>query len=1050
MTYINYAITSHGLKMQDEYIELPSGIRVIMLCTNMLCPADFTHEKALYTLMMNDIDPELNKLEDIWYRTKNFNSYNYCVFSGNITDGFVDFLPVCKNRTFNFVPNLSFSAEGVAFRDGVYKLPMRPKLVSTQDNRVLSDSESLKNALNVLSEKKPGNSYANVFVDPTKEKAFNAKLEYDSYYITFHEKEEPNYPSINKLGIKTLKDLINHIKEQEDYYKRKCMITIFVSACISSANTINPHICMISLKNYNELKISVKYNDVDYNDITMSKYDTTIMNTGTLYKSFQKFISKFNFTFCHQLSGLRNELDPAVVDNFRIYKDGTTNAYVKNIMSDEKIRFLFLDYTFHTINSFVQSEVNSQLIKDDQIPLMQHEFVYAIFKGGNVMNYFMELHLTSIENIFTNVPLKNVKMHSPDIIPYTDPNNIEQTSSFGSFFLKLKENFRVSDVDYSVYIKASNYARFILIYGYVVLSISKALQHIAANFDMIFKGYIIPADELAGVTTTDTFDEKVHFPEHAEIKNVITNTKFKTYRDLIKDELVTSKLENVSNSLKQKNNNLDSEYLDQIITSIANGNNFISTIDEIVPDNFSKIYRLVEYIKYVQTLQYFKLKHMQTDLSKITSRLKNQLIKLVDKKFADIVTTQFYSPDKLNQIKNDLASVLSQLKGQIKYESYNNGLESLTNIYEITSDILATDLEYSERSNTIIKSANDHLNQQEIFESDESHTHYMTYNNIIKCVTPVNTLNFDLMRIKFNVNLINGKIKKNDKMTDIKIPSEFIDVSIPFYDDSFATKTLHDFKQTRISLRNKDIDRDIIVNSYSINDLNHDLQYVLFEQSYFTPWLDAKYDKRIIRLLFLSIVDAYNTDCINGNLPKKMAAYRKFLKFANILLTYVNDLTANTYPYKECGQFLLLNNYSEQNIKAEIDNTIPKYINLLFRQLLMINEEFHDLKSILIFLIIFSRLLTFDHEDVFKFFNKNRQDYLYVPYTREEFAKQFDSNKQKFKTMLHLIVDYGYKIYYVYSVLLYKRNIKVEKVGGYYEKYKREKQKYLARKYGKY
>ena len=253
--FINYLVTSHGNRIEQDYIELPSGIRVIMLCTDSLCPASFPREKSLYNLSMSDIDPRLNNLEKIWYFTKQMEEYNYCIFSGNIDDDFVKYMPMCKNRTFNYAPNINFSAEtGYNFRDGIHKLPIRPKLVSTINNNLILNSDQVKENLAIL----PSNSNdpTIALIRPSMEKTLNVKVEFDSYYMTFHKEREPKYPSVRELRITTLEDLINYIKKREKFNTKKCMITIFVSACLSNKNALIPSICMISLKTYNKLQVS--------------------------------------------------------------------------------------------------------------------------------------------------------------------------------------------------------------------------------------------------------------------------------------------------------------------------------------------------------------------------------------------------------------------------------------------------------------------------------------------------------------------------------------------------------------------------------------------------------------------------------------------------------------------------------------------------------------------------------------------------------------------------------------------------------------------------
>ena len=785
---------------------------------------------------------------------------------------------------------------------------------------------------------------------------------------------------------------------------------------------------------------------------------------------FFKFIDKYNFTFTHELSGLSNESDLSVTQNARIFRDATTTAYVKNILGNEMIRFLFLDYTFHAINSNIKSEINRNLIRADQIPLMGNEDIYFIFKGGNVMNYFMELHLISIEKIFNEVPLQEViRTHagtdiSPHILPYVDANNKEQTSMFNSFFAKLKENFKISDVDYSIIISASNYARYILIHGCIIKLLAQALSEISDNFDDIYASPNIANTDFEQTTdTTDAINDiDPYIVQYTQLKHIITHDKFSSYRDLIVREVTTGgSIEQVSITIKAKDNSIDIEYFDRIIRSITDAVTFINIIDPIPRINFTKIFGLITIIQYVQTIMYFNFTSTILNKEKLTrldNTLRNHLQTLINRKFYNIARSDFYNVDKLNQLRTDLALSLNQLRGQIKYETFNSGLSHETNTYEIADPVDPDKIAFIERNNSIITSANNYINQQSIVSSKDESLHYISFNSVIKLIKSANTINFNLMRIKFNADIRGNIVKKNNIASPLHVPSEFIDVSIPFYDDTYnkshVQHLLHT-KTTKISLRNNQINRDIIIDSYSMDELNDDLQYVLYWQNYFAPWLDQKYDKRIIRMLFLSIVDAYNTDCINGNIQNKMITYRKFLGLSLILLNYALAVTANPstpYPYDAIGSFLNLQNNSVEFIKAEIDSIMIRYKKSLFTQLLFINDEFKDIETVITFVIIYSKLLTLNPADGLKFFNKYREDYLYVPLTQSGFNNFMPASIQKYINMLQIIVDYGYKIFFVYDTLLRSRaNIVVNpnpvKVGGdvdnFYTKYIKYKCKYL-------
>ncbi len=128
--------------------------------------------------------------------------------------------------------------------------------------------------------------------------------------------------------------------------------------------------------------------------------------------------------------------------------------------------------------------------------------------------------------------------------------------------------------------------------------------------------------------------------------------------------------------------------------------------------------------------------------------------------------------------------------------------------------------------------------------------HYITGNFIIKNVlNNRQVLDFDLFRIKFNMDAIN-MIAKNGKMINsFKIPSEFIDVSVTtIYSNSYD-------EDERVFIMPIEIQNiklpNIPVKSHSYIYFINDLTKILFTDGNFFPWMKSKYEKRLKRLILL-------------------------------------------------------------------------------------------------------------------------------------------------------------------------------------------------------
>lgn len=779
--------------------------------------------------------------------------------------------------------------------------------------------------------------------------------------------------------------------------------------------------------------------------------------------NFNELINQYYFTFVHQISGLINEKSLSIIDNARVFKDSSTDAFVKNILGNADTKILFLDYTFHFINSMVKTKINDYLLINNQLPLYADENIYFVFKGGNVMNYFMESYINKIENIFKDIPLKNVsyKYQNDNILAYTDDNNMTSTSTYSSFFSKLKENFKISDVDYSIYIKASNYARYILIHGGTIKILGQVLSTISNNFDMLFTNIgkkSLPDDY---PDTNDNVDDiDMYEDNYNELKKLIVDEKFEKYFNQIKNDTVHS-----------KNSDFDAVFFKKMTESLVSASKFVDQMHNSINSitRFTKIYQLITIIQYLQTIKFLKIEDNDTNINslnvtQIQIHFDTHLNNLIKKKFNNIQRSNFYSEENLENIKLDTIKKLSELQNKIKYDENNNGLETNIKKYELVNIPQASDIVFGKRKDLIIKSNNNPVNQYITSESMDTHLHYITYNSIIKSVKKVNISNFNLMRIKINIVLTGNNMKINDNYNNIPIPSEFVDVSIPFYDDSSSNKYIESLKKndpTKIFLKNNTTNKDIVIQSYGLNDLTHDLLNVLFQQNFFIPWLDLKYNKRIFRLLFISILNSYVNDCTFECEANSMTIYKEVLDFSYTILKYMLDITSNqnpSYPYSECIKFIDSTNNSFDHIKSEIDDITIKYKKSVFIDLINIREVYHELADLLNFLIVYSRYVTFDYDTAFDFMNKNRHDYLYVPLEKNTFSEYLKSSNDKFIDMLKIIVNDGYKIYFIFENLLNMRRIygHNNQNGGYerqkinsnpsYIKYLKYKKKYLELK----
>jgi hypothetical protein len=332
---------------------------------------------------------------------------------------------------------------------------------------------------------------------------------------------------------------------------------------------------------------------------------------------------------------------------------------------------------------------------------------------------------------------------------------------------------------------------------------------------------------------------------------------------------------------------------------------------------------------------------------------------------------QFYSPEIFSNIINSLVATLNTkitspnniIKNYVKdpkelflfqnkndYQDESN-FEIINLKRDTTNNITTNDISITGTPDILYQVNN---TEKILFNNDENNNyHYISYNSSINSnLSDINSItNFDLLRSKFNFSLSNIYIKKflpdapnNWKQTKIKIPSEFIDISICCFDDTMYNHLMHDssYYQTYnlIIPVNNLTNKRFSVESFNTSYYIHDLSTVLFTQNHLTtPWLDAKYSKRLERLFFIYAIN------------NKIQNYR-FLTLINTIasdmIVYINNPTpvtlANINIYSEYdfnnNDFILLSNNiinHHKNIKDykfAIDNLYYKglddFIDVLF------------------------------------------------------------------------------------------------------------------------
>jgi hypothetical protein len=779
--------------------------------------------------------------------------------------------------------------------------------------------------------------------------------------------------------------------------------------------------------------------------------------------NFSDYIKKTNYTFKHSITYLDNEIKEHGQfgqKTARRFKDMSTDAFTDNFLADNELRTYFIDYTFHTIKfnllynydsnlNFNASGINNERCinqnimnlhynNDKIIPLIKDEKIYILFKGGNVMSMFYK---DIMENILNNL---NPALTIDDVInDHGNVNRIQNpdgtTMSIKDFFEKnIKKNFKVSDVDYSIYIDTDNYDRFIFLHELVIKNAARTIDEIK-NFFNIYYDAIVNGNidntliDLYNFGTFDSDDDPT-IGLVTDLKDLINSLKI-SHDDINAIDLFIEDSLTILNKYKPLNYNF--------LRNTVN----IELCETLLEHIF--------YIKYYKEL--YKLNIPMNDLLTMNTILLNRVKILLTNKKAKLIQNEFYTNTKFNDLIAQIVRSYQnkEIMTEPRYELVKENFKQTPVEYKVDEAnylnnpntpvnqyILPTGkINIIGRHDAISSAKNDMIKQEKIKIipnlNPTKNIHYSTFNNVIRKQRNVNSSisDFDLMRIKFNINLENYMKKDNIMLPVYKIPSEFIDLSIPNYFDSGRTKLTSEIKHTgsiytyKINLNGK----KFYIDSYNTLQLLEDIIYVLYSQNSYIPWIDVKYEKRIERFIILLIMSMLDLKT-DGNYELKNtlnSRFKELLEITDSVYEYIINKTPN-YPYTAFKNYLSYENDDiplliptdgdlDNYITYKIENFLDKNKNATIYSLFRTKEKYNLYKNILDNMIFWSRIYNLNDDKILNIINKYRSDYLWEEYDKTDQINGVNIltyNKNKFKKLLETLITSGYITYYVVNKLI--------------------------------
>jgi len=788
--------------------------------------------------------------------------------------------------------------------------------------------------------------------------------------------------------------------------------------------------------------------------------------------TFEEYLKKEPLLMNHLISNKTNFLIKKKYTDYRAYKDESTNIFNEVFFSDKTTIFRFLYYCYQQINYDIISNINDELNEYDTV-LQSNEEILLISKGGNMMSLFINKILNVLNKGNSNQIKENTKISG------------------------------ISDTDLTIYLLTENELRFNLIYSIITPLLYESLKKIRSYFDNIMNSnnYIVNHNKINNNTfTTINRNDKKYTIEYIskkykEIYDIIQkiNKNIKYLQDL--QDIVYELIFDKNNYLIFDDIHIGSRYIN-ILQCIKyyynlkiiqfNKNNFDDIIGIIINEqrkiieiNLSKILGELK--------DFYQKDKINNFLEKLSNTFNSNYIGKKYYKYTNFYTlpineyiltgnTNFNNNflKNNNNLENNLSNNSLQnnsLQNNLSINSLQNNLEvnknnnkklrnNNKNLSKIQINFEYNDVEYiKENENNIIRllERKDFIikNIQSIYfngylESKTKNNHYISINSTINNRVYNHIVNFDLFRIKLNIELPNIIInnykgidqnknlifENNNELKTISIPSEFLDVSIPKFNDINLIKFRNNFKFedfnkyfSILNFKKNNINYLNII-TYNLEYLIDDLNMVLYKQNTFIPWIDMKYKKRLNRLCCLSLLLIIKKNIGNKNIQ-----------------THIDNLIKNLENLKDLFQIYPINKNTIDKIKKNIENNIKNKNDCLFTKEIVSNflysYEYFKYYNINNYI---ENIFNLSFEFIYNIINieintdKNNNLYNFLNYKLESYNYKFIDDNEKnnyirntYKTeFIEFLKEYIYSLKY-WKTILYKnenifRSININKI----------------------
>lgn len=763
------------------------------------------------------------------------------------------------------------------------------------------------------------------------------------------------------------------------------------------------------------------------------------------------------------------------VSKERQLKDITTDTFIEDMFSDrrpkpdanqdildnqvrENNRFNFLAYVYTYLNLKIKFELPGLLIEHNII-MKPGEDVYLLFKGGNMMYYkYEELKpyiKPLIQKEFYELFDDNFKISDFDFTCYITVKDRER-------FYKVKK--LVNQILWKEVVKIRNffetYMNVALDYNvnpefenqpprnngvfYELNTIdyeqSKTNKQIRIRNieNRLFNGVNISVqqDDFESILNKAMQISESDYDMNQFGQQQITSTLYHFRRYLYRKLIYHKTPEKLSQHFNEKYN-ADNETMKSVIVSMWNKiSKYVTDLNINKVDEYVNVVKKTNIITLLHIYEFFILikKYKQTifdENNPINELLITQQTNHVYR-FLQTFLQDFELIYQQRIVKSDLYNIytISRLLKNIK-KTINDKKDTITVCETVYDEYLSfdedTDKLKDEKNykfielqgkeiDVFLQKREDFYIQPSLLENNTTYTdtstsnfHYVYQNSTIKKLRNnfSSVVDFDLLRVKLSVNLSIAGVEK-----PVKIPSEFIDISICNYDDSALTEFRN---HTEDGLGLFTITNDKLTlecYGYSIEFMVHDLIYVLYEQNLFTPWADAKYHKRIKRLNALQML-SYVSD------TSAMQYYMISVLVVFIIVSYSEVYVERNGQIQENKDMDKLFNNARDNIilnfkkynLERVFNILPTtMLDVIYRtylpefQNIMIPYPDQIIGSVILYSILQEYYFqetnrTEKKKTIQDIINRYRNDFLFLPADEKDIEKTINDSRHYVSTM---------------------------------------------------